>query len=185
MKLIVGLGNPGEKYANTRHNVGFLFVDRLQSAVYRNDIWESQKKHKSVVCNLKSVDCILVKPQTFMNESGVSVLSLTTFYKIPTANLYVVHDDLDIKLGEYKIQFGVGPKVHGGVSSIENTLGTINFWRVRVGVDNRDPQNRTPGERYVLERFTTDEMTVVNKTIDIIAEDMLSILNSQISTLES
>jgi len=83
-----------------------------------------------------------------------------------STDLYIVHDDLDIKLGEYKIQKGKGPKVHKGINSIEKALGTDDFWRVRVGVDNRDSNNRTPGEQYVLQDFTSEEKEILDKVLD-------------------
>jgi peptidyl-tRNA hydrolase, PTH1 family len=101
-----------------------------------------------------------------MNESGKAVKKLVDFYKVEMDDLYVIHDDLDIKLGEYKIQKGVGPKVHGGVNSIERELGKEDFWRARVGVDNRDLENRIPGEEYVLQNFTREERNILMESIN-------------------
>lgn len=137
MKLIVGLGNPGKEYAHHRHNVGFMFVDYMSE--------NAQSKH------------IFLKPQTFMNKSGGAVQKVMQFYKIPLENLYVVHDDLDIPLGKFKIQKGTGPKLHNGLTSIEEKLGTKNFWRIRIGVENRPTENRPSGEVYVLNNFTPEE----------------------------
>ncbi|MEK7182841.1 MAG: aminoacyl-tRNA hydrolase, partial [Patescibacteria group bacterium] len=124
MKLIVGLGNPGKQYENTRHNVGYMVIDKIKN----------QK--------LKIKNMMLVKTNVFMNNSGEAIKKLTTDYRLQTTDLYVVHDDLDIPLGQFKIQYGRGPKDHKGIQSIEETLGTNEFWRVRVGVDNRDPSDR-------------------------------------------
>jgi len=146
MKLIVGLGNPGEKYSKNRHNVGHLVVDRLQTIPHSKDL-------------------AIKKTDTFMNESGKFVKDLTIRYSLLPNDLYVVHDDLDIRLGSYKIQFAVGPKVHNGITSIEESLGTKDFWRVRIGVDNREPSVRTPGEGYVLEDFTSQEWETLDKVI--------------------
>ncbi|KKR12226.1 MAG: Peptidyl-tRNA hydrolase, partial [Candidatus Woesebacteria bacterium GW2011_GWA1_39_21b] len=123
MKLIVGLGNPGEKYENTRHNVGYKVADSLRSTVDSDCEWEENRKYKAVVCRLKAVDILLAKPQTFMNSSGVAVRKLIDQYKIKLADIWVIHDDLDLRLGEYKIQLGVGPKLHYGIKSIEGKLG--------------------------------------------------------------
>ena len=154
MKLVVGLGNPGEAHANNRHNVGFVMVDRLAG---EGAEWES--KFEALI--LKAKDYLLVKPQTFMNRSGEVVAKVANFYKVTTDDLMVVHDDLDIRLGEYKIQKGVGPKVHNGLTSVEERLGTANFWRLRVGVDNRLPgQARVPGDEYVLSDFTAEEKEI-------------------------
>jgi len=143
MKLIVGLGNPGEKYLKNRHNVGFMFVDYL----------EENKAFTSSVHYLK--------PQTFMNKSGDEVSRKLNFYKLTPADLIVIHDDLDLKLGEYKIQRGKGPKVHNGVNHIEERLGSKDFWRVRLGVDARQQENRQPGESYVLENFLPTEKEIL------------------------
>lgn len=148
MKLILGLGNPGKQYENNRHNVGYRVIDELKA--------KSSK--------LKGV--IHVKTNVFMNESGRAVKVLISQYpNIPVSNLYVVHDDLDIPLGQFKIQKGRGPKVHNGIKSVDEALGTRDYWRVRVGVDNRDPENRTPGEEYVLQDFTEEEMKTLNGVI--------------------
>lgn len=144
MKLIIGLGNPGPKYANNRHNVGYLAVDYLADTPVA----------KSVV---------LKKTGEFMNNSGLAVARYINYYKLSTSDLYIVHDDLDIKLGEYKIQFGVGPKLHNGIESIETKLKTQEFWRVRVGVDNRGSDNRIPGEKYVLQDFTKEEIKILHE----------------------
>lgn len=148
MILLVGLGNPGEKYQHNRHNVGHQFVDFIVGS------------SEFVV---RSQDFKLVKSNVFMNDSGSFVQKLTTYYQLSTTNLYILHDDLDLKLGEYKIQKGVGPKVHYGLNSVEKALGNKDFWRVRIGVDNRDPDNRTPGEDYVLQNFSPDEVKMLDK----------------------
>ncbi len=170
MKVFVGLGNSGEAHAHNRHNVGFMVVDRLAG---ENGDWES--KFESLV--LKSGDYLLVKPQMFMNRSGETVAKLINFYKVGSDDLWVIHDDLDIRLGEYKIQKGVGPKVHNGLTSVEERLGTANFWRVRVGVDNRPAgEARTPGDEYVLSDFTAEERKIVGGIIGKLVENDLRAL---------
>lgn len=174
MKLIVGIGNPGEKYVKTRHNVGFQVADRLQTTVYSMDSWELIKRFKAEVCRPKADGIIIAKPQTFMNDSGKAVKSLATFYKIPASDIWVVHDDLDIRLGEYKIQFGTGPKVHHGIQSVDEALGTKDYWRVRVGIENRyqtvssikyQVSSKIPGEEYVLQNFTNGEWETLEQAI--------------------
>ena len=160
MKIIVGLGNPGEAHVSNRHNVGFMVIDRLAG---EGAEWES--KFEALI--LKAKDYLLVKPQTFMNRSGEVVAKVANFYKVTTDDLMVVHDDLDIRLGEYKIQKGVGPKVHNGLTSVEERLGTANFWRLRVGVDNRPAgQARVPGDEYVLSDFTAEEKEISDGVIE-------------------
>lgn len=163
MNLVVGLGNIGSKYQNNRHNVGFMFLDSIKDI--ENEFQEDRSKH-ALLSKTHLGNTILIKPTTLMNTSGDAVRAVTNFYKINKNNLYVVHDDLDIKIGEYKIQKGVGPKIHNGILSIEEKLGGSDFWRVRIGVDNRDPLNREIGEKYVLSDFTSDELSVLTSVFE-------------------
>lgn len=183
MKLIIGLGNPGEKYKNTRHNVGFMAIDALDEALARYysrprnwTVRKDKYEETLYIDHGKEKFLRLVKPLTFMNKSGEAIKELYDFYKIIPDDLFVVHDDLDIKLGEYKIQKGKGPKLHYGISSIEEKLETSDFWRVRVGVDNRDPENRIPGEQYVLQDFSQMEQEKIREVIDRAVNDLLIIL---------
>src|SRR3989338_2250496 len=133
MRIIIGLGNPGTKFQNNRHNVGFMFIDFI-APLFHCSIVTNRKPYLT----MKQSDngtIILVKPQLFMNQSGIAVkkfLSLHTPYSIlNTKSMFVVHDDLDLKLGSFKIQFGKGPKLHNGIESVEQTLRTNDFWRIR------------------------------------------------------
>ena len=146
MKLIVSIGNPGSAYLNTRHNAGFLVVEALQNSKLPKDV-------------------VLRKSDVFMNESGIFVKKLVNNYKLNLNDLYVIHDDLDIKLGEYKIQFGRGPKDHNGLKSIGEELGTNEYWHIRMGVDNRPLDNKPMGEEYVLQNFSDEERETLDKTI--------------------
>jgi len=148
MKLIVGLGNPGEEYSNNRHNVGHLVADALlkRSLPLRGK--------RNLPKNL-----VVKKTSVFMNESGSEVKKLLG--GLDPNNLYIIHDDLDIALGGYKIQNGKSPKDHKGLESIDEALGTSDYWHIRIGVDNRDPKNRTPGEEYVLQDFTGEEKKIL------------------------
>jgi PTH1 family peptidyl-tRNA hydrolase len=159
MKLIVGLGNPGSAYVGTRHNAGFLVADRLQS----------QKLPK---------DIIVKKSNVFMNDSGSFVKSLTIRYSLSPNDLFIVHDDLDITLGEYKIQYGRGPKDHNGIGDIEGKLGTKDFWRVRIGVD---PTSReaTRGEVLVLGNFTNEERVILDKVVKVVTKELFEKIKSQ------
>ena len=154
MKIVVGLGNPGDKYRNNRHNVVFMVIDKSFTVGSRQSAVRWESKFEALICKIG--DILLVKPQTFMNNSGEAVQKIVNFYKIDLQDLYVIHDDLDIRLGEYKIQFGKGPKVHNGVSSIEQALGTKDFWRVRIGIDNKD----------VLGKFLPEEKGIIEGVID-------------------
>ncbi|HKC04383.1 MAG TPA: aminoacyl-tRNA hydrolase [Patescibacteria group bacterium] len=146
MKLVVALGNPGIEYLNTRHSVGFLVIDELQKAKFSKDV-------------------VLRKSDVFMNESGDFVKKLVDQYKLNPENLYVIHDDLDIRLGEYKIQLGHSPKDHNGTKSVDESLGTDKYWHVKIGIDNRPLDQRPLGVEYVLQNFTDEERKTVEAAI--------------------
>ncbi len=171
MKIIVGLGNPGVEYQMTRHNAGIMLVERLAFSLKtlrerRSGGYGWRKNYDALV--YKTSEMILVKTKdVFMNESGRIIRELG----IRNQELWVAHDDLDIKLGEYKVQRGRGPKVHNGVKSVEDALGTKDFWRVRIGINNRTNQElRITGEDYVLQRFTREEKEVLDRVLNEIIE---------------
>ncbi|MBX4205868.1 aminoacyl-tRNA hydrolase [Candidatus Microgenomates bacterium] len=171
MYLVVGLGNPGEKYKLNRHNIGFMYMDDLAKKL--NLEFKFDKYLKSEIAEVKG-KVLLAKPQTFMNDSGLAVQTIKDKYNFQIPQIHIVHDDLDIKLGENKMQQGIGPKVHNGVNDIEEKLKDKNFWRLRIGVDNRDIQNRIPGEAYVLQDFNTDELQIINSEIDKMTDELIS-----------
>jgi PTH1 family peptidyl-tRNA hydrolase len=173
MKLIVGLGNPGKQYENTRHNVGFIVACELAG----DSEWKKSNSAKAMYTwiNLdQKVELFL--PQTFMNKSGLAVVkALKKHPKITGDDLYIIHDDLDIPLGKYKIQKGKGPKEHRGVKSVEEAIGFKGFWRVRIGVDNRTASNdEIPGEEYVLKQFILEEKTIIKEVINHVVEELKS-----------
>lgn len=148
MKLIVGLGNPGEKYKDTRHNIGFIFVDKLSD---ENDVaWKFEKKFNAEIARFD--DTLLAKPQTFMNNSGESVSKIMNFYDIELEDLLVVHDDIDLEHGNIKVEKGRGSAGHKGVQSIIDHLGTNEFERMRIGVGRPDNPN-IETEDWVLMNF--------------------------------
>ena len=162
MIFIVGLGNPGKKYENNRHNVGFRFVDYINKQI-KNDPFDKTQGHPERSRTDEKFK--VVKTNVFMNNSGAAALKLLSVYKIKVENLIVVHDDLDIPLGKFHIQFGVGPQLHNGLESIENHLKTKDFWRVRIGVDARDQNRWIHGETYVLKNFLPEEKKSLNEEI--------------------
>ena len=174
MRLIVGLGNPGDGYRNNRHNVGYLFIDKLIQKM--NLPLEFERKFDSDIL-LGTNRLAFVKPMTFMNSSGLAVAKIVNFYKINTEKLWVVHDDLDIKLGDFKIQKEKGPKDHKGVISVEMSIGITGFWRVRIGVDNREENNRIPGEEYVLQDFTKNEAEILDNVLEKAANEIVRLLS--------
>ncbi len=155
--LIVGLGNPGTKYIRTRHNVGFMAVDALAGA---DAVWGCEKN----ALVFKSGGMIFAKPQTFMNLSGLAVLALMTFYKVPLENLVVIHDDVDLKLGDVREKVGGGSAGHNGIKSIDNAVGN-EYRRIRIGVGRPDNEHIDTSD-WVLGKFTNDEMNVINKSIE-------------------
>lgn len=157
MKLIIGLGNPGEEYKSTRHNAGFLVADRLEKGKIPSDI-------------------VIRKSNVFMNDSGSFVKSLIDKYKLDPVNLYIIHDDLDIKLGEYKIQLGHGPKDHNGLNDIYQKTGSDSFWHVRIGIDNRPQDNKLMGIEYVLQNFTDKEKEILEGVITRICKEINHLL---------
>lgn len=172
MKLIVGLGNPGLKYAKTRHNLGFIFADYFAES--KALVFGANTKHNAdLVQNSK---LILAKPNDFMNNSGLIVRSLVNFYKIDLNDLFIIHDDLDLALGDFKIQKGTGPKNHNGLNSVTASLGSIDFWRIRIGANNRTPDNQISGEEYVLMPFTSPEFTLVQNLLPTIATQLNEII---------
>jgi PTH1 family peptidyl-tRNA hydrolase len=156
MYLLIGLGNPGEEYAKTRHNAGFMFVDYI--AEKNNLTFEYDKYFKAEIARMKieSEEIILAKPQTFMNRSGETVKQIVIRHSLTPDHVYVAHDDLDIKLGEYKISMGKGPKLHNGIRSIEEIWKTQDFWRIRLGIENRQGK-KIDGVNYVLQNFESIE----------------------------
>jgi PTH1 family peptidyl-tRNA hydrolase len=162
--IIIGLGNPGKKYENNRHNVGKMFIDYI-----------SQKFNLT----LKTF-----KTNCFMNESGKEVEKILKKLPVKSYKLqdvFIVHDDLDIPLGKFRIDFGKGPKLHNGLKSIEETLNTKDFWRIRIGIDNRQKTGWIDGEAYVLQDFLKEEKEVLeNEVFKKIKEKLTTIFDKNI-----
>lgn len=137
MKLIVGLGNPDEKYLYTRHNIGYMVIEKLARSLLpvekSENAWEGNKKFTSEICRIND-SLILAKPHTYMNRSGFAVLALCNFYKIKTADLWVVHDDIDLPLGKIRIRMGGSSGGHNGVESIIANMKSADFIRFRLGI---------------------------------------------------
>jgi PTH1 family peptidyl-tRNA hydrolase len=162
MILIIGLGNPGKQYEGTRHNLGFRVLDLL--AGVSQSPGDSGWEHKFDSQFLKLDSVILAKPQTFMNKSGEAVKEILKFY--PAADMIVIHDELDLPLGSIKIQKNVSAAGHNGVQSIIDEVGTKNFIRIRLGIDNPQTRDQIPGDAYVLQKFTDDENQLVKEVLE-------------------
>jgi PTH1 family peptidyl-tRNA hydrolase len=188
MKLIVGLGNPGEKYENTRHNVGFMVVEKFLKDFepVKKTLWQNEKKFKSDIALFdwqpktgESTRVILAKPQTFMNNSGMAVSLLAEYYKVPPEDIWLIYDELDLPLGSLKIRFGGAAAGHHGVESVMEHIGTDKFWRFRLGIGlaqksstvNEDGETikvrKTVKEAtdYVLGSFQTKDENKIKDTI--------------------
>ena len=168
MFLIVGLGNPGSKYENTRHNLGFRVLDLLAGGEEWKNKYDSQF--------LKLDNVILAKPQTFMNKSGEAVAQILKYY--PDAQLVVIHDELDFPLGSIKIMKNISSAGHNGVQSIIDALGTKDFIRLRLGIDNSQTRGELPGDDYVLQKFSPDEENIVKEALTL-AKDAIEILQTE------
>lgn len=173
MKLVVGLGNPGEKYKDTRHNVGFLVVDKLAHELGSTGaMWKSMAKYKAHV--VKMGDVVLVKPQSFVNASGVSVAGLVNFYHMKPEDVWVIHDDLDLPLGKIRIRTGGASAGHHGVDSIIRELKTDAFTRFRLGIGRgKEARDKSADQNFhrrfvidfVLSRFNRHEAGELNHIV--------------------
>ncbi|MBU0545815.1 aminoacyl-tRNA hydrolase [Patescibacteria group bacterium] len=175
MKLIVGLGNPGKEYQNTRHNVGFLLAEKLVSNLQFSNFKLEKKFNAKISAGLHNGSKIVIaKPQTFMNESGLAVRAISDFFKLAPSDIIVVHDDKDIALGEYKIQTDRGSAGHNGVKSIIEHLGTQNFTRVRIGVA---PETREIDDTadFVLGKLGKEEKKVLDEVLDKAINDLVGL----------
>ena len=173
MKIIIGLGNPGDKYKNTRHNAGFMAVDFVvgdwklpahrspPEADEGGDIGSWQNNFESMILRSSHSHqkTIFVKPQTFMNESGRAVKQICDFYKVDVAkDLLVVHDDTDLPLETIRANSNISSAGHKGVQNVIDSLGTRDFHRIRIGVETRASRNDMPTDAFVLQNFTDEEL---------------------------
>jgi len=163
LHLVVGLGNPGEKYALTRHNIGFQFLDFLAS---RHQLLFAQSKWQARImrASLWGRSVLLAKPETYMNLSGQAVAALAGFFRVPPERILVVHDDIDLEVGRIRIVKARGAGGHNGIRSIIEHLGDRAFVRIRVGVGR--PSGPVPVEHYVLSRFNTEESARISAVME-------------------
>lgn len=161
MILIIGLGNPGEQFKNTRHNIGREIVESIHKERMLSD-FRFEKKWNALVSEGKigKEKIFLVLPETFMNKSGNAVSPALRFYKIKPRGLFVIHDDADLILGKTKLSFGKNSAGHKGVESIMRALKTKEFWRFRIGIGGK---RDIPAEKMVLKKFTPEEQKLVKK----------------------
>ncbi len=177
--VIAGLGNPGGKYENTRHNVGFDAIDLLSQ---QYGIKVSKLKHKALIGDgtIKNERVLLVKPQTFMNLSGESIRDLVDWFKVPMERLIVIYDDVDLPLGKVRIRPSGSSGTHNGMRSVIYQLQKDNFPRVRIGID-KAPEGWELAD-YVLGRFNPEERKTIGGAISNAADAAAAIVSSGVST---
>lgn len=158
MFLVAGLGNPGEKYSQTRHNIGFMVIDEMTKNLNTSNI--NKSNFKAIV--QKSNDTLYVKPQTFMNLSGESIGAIACYYNIPLENIIIIHDDLDLNFGAIKFKQGGSHGGHNGLKSIDSALGK-EYIRVRIGIGK--PELKSDVANYVLSNFRKEEFDKINDII--------------------
>lgn len=174
MNLIVGLGNPGEEYKQTRHNLGFMVLNCLAEE-NRIEDWRFEKKFNALLAEtvLDHKKTMLTKPQAFMNNSGQSVAKIADYFKIKPENITVIHDDMDLILGDIKIQIGRSSAGHKGVESIINHLNTKDFKRVRIGIKPENETIENP-ENFVIQKFRPEERNIMREAIKKAAHSILN-----------
>ncbi|HWB67677.1 MAG TPA: aminoacyl-tRNA hydrolase [Mycobacteriales bacterium] len=180
--LVVGLGNPGPQYAGNRHNVGFMVVDVLAGRV-----GGGFKAHKSrcevLETRLAGQRAVLAKPRSFMNESGGPVASLAKFFKAPTDRLVVVHDELDLEPGTVRLKLGGGDNGHNGLKSLRRSLGSGEFYRVRLGI-GRPPGRQDPAD-FVLRDFAPAQRADVGVQVETAADAAEALLRDGLAAAQN
>lgn len=165
MKLIIGLGNPGKEYQYTRHNVGFMAIDYI--VLKLNGSFKSKFDGLYYETQIDEEKVIFLKPQKFINLSGEIVKKYMDFYKIDVDNIFVIHDDLDLDMGTFKLRLFGGSAGHNGLKNIENCLCTKNYKRCKIGISN---DKSIDGKNYVLGRFSKKEKMAIERIISIMPE---------------
>jgi PTH1 family peptidyl-tRNA hydrolase len=179
MYLILGLGNPGRRYQFTRHNIGFMVLEKIAAQ------WEVDLKQKSFDAlwnrgKIAGINVLLAMPQTYMNLSGNAARKLLAYFKMDISNLIVIHDDLDLPFGKLRLKTGGGDAGHKGLKSITTCLGSADFMRVRMGIGK--PSDKSRVEDYVLERFGSEEAAMLQQIIQLASEAATEIVLSGMQT---
>lgn len=166
MKLVVGLGNKGREYENTRHNMGFMLVDRYLQ--YKNIIDKFKEKFNAmyIETTINNEKVIFIKPMTYMNNSGIAVRAFVDFYKLNSEDVLVISDDLDLDLGKFRLRRNGSSGGHNGLKSIISHLGTDNFKRLRIGISN----DKDDVINYVLSKFSKKELNEIDTMFDTLVD---------------
>ncbi len=178
MFLLVGLGNPGKEYAETRHNIGFMAVDEIHDR-YNFSPFKSKFDGLLSEGNIDDTKILLLKPMTFMNLSGNSVIKTASFYKIPPEKIIVIHDDKDLALGKLKAKIGGSAGGHNGLKNIDTQIGS-NYNRIRIGVGSPQ-EHHINTVNFVLSRFTKTEMEVLQERLNFIASTINEFINKGVA----
>jgi len=179
--LIVGLGNPGSEYKNTRHNVGFMAVEYIASRY--NLHWKNESKIIGEIASgfIEAKKVILLKPTTFMNLSGQSVSLVKNYYKLDISEIIVIQDELDIPNGNIKCKVGGGAGGHNGIKSIDSAIGSM-YARIRIGIDK--PVDKDMVSDYVLSNFTNSERNIIDQKINKIAQNIELLLENKLDEFQ-
>ncbi len=179
-KLIIGLGNPGKRYEWTRHNLGWLALDMLKELHDPQVQWKTHAKAKALYCEmiLHGEKVVLMKPQTFMNDSGKAIRAYLDYHKIDVSDLLVLYDEADLDLGSMKITPQGGSAGHNGIKSIISELKTDEFLRIRLGIKNKK-KDKIPTDKFVLQPFGLFEKRHVKKWLSTIVEAIECIVTEE------
>lgn len=173
MKLIIGLGNPGREYESTRHNIGFMVLDNYLG----NVTWQQKFNAQYTTSIINNEKVYFIKPQTYMNLSGNSILEFVNFFKIEIEDVLVIHDDLDLPIGKFRIKTNSSHGGHNGVKSIIERLGTNSFARLKIGIShNLDYDTKD----YVLGHFTNEEKDILTNLYPTLTKIINSFINNNI-----
>ena len=175
MFVICGLGNPGKRYIDTRHNIGFLFIDRIIQK-YKFEFFKKDKFKETYLGLINRKKIFLIKPLTYVNLSGVAIKNFLNYYKIPNEKLIVVHDDLDIALGKIKIKLGGGNGGHKGLVNIDSLIGNL-YYRVRIGIGR--PKNNELINKFVLEKFNSKEKKLVDNLVNLSVNNLNLLISNK------
>ena len=181
MFLFVGLGNPDPKHKNNRHNIGFMMIDNLNK---RFNLSKQKPKFKGLLTNgeINKQKLILVKPLTFMNNSGTCIREIQDYYKIIAKNVFVFHDDLDLELGKIRCKIGGSSGGHNGIKSIEDAIGS-NFYRIRIGIGH--PGQKELVDSHVLNDFSIEETEIITKSIKNILDSVHLLIERDLDNFSS
>ena len=177
MRLLVGLGNPGQEYAKTRHNMGFMAVDEIVRR-FSFTPWKKGFKGQISSGEIEGEKIVILKPETFMNLSGEAVQEATHFYKLTPADVIVFHDELDLPVGKMKVKVGGSPAGHNGLKSIDSHIG-IDYMRVRIGVDNN---KNIPTADYVLAKPSAEDFKILEQEFAQISDNVAFLIHGDISS---